>query len=295
MKTMRSFISSLAVTSIVLAMASTLPAQNVMQGKAKVIKMKGEARYTVGTSGWKTLHTGDILDPGSVIQTETKKGSFVDLVLIDSANASSTIPVSFNPSSIAPAGAGGGGGGSHEPAIDQNIVRVWENTVLGIDKLTSQDTGANMVTDTQLDLKAGRILGAVKKMSHESRYEIKLPNGVAGIRGTIYEASANGPFSVYSGGPMVISWLKSPSGSGSATPVEPANPPPGGPPSSVQTIVLNAGNTYNPVTGITTPIPQSVINQIIQLIQRIMPAPRPVFVPAPAPNKATIQYVSPTK
>lgn len=294
MKTMRSFISSLAVTGIVLAMASTVSAQDVMQGKAKVIKIKGAAQYTVGGSGWKRLKTGDILDPGTVIQTEIAKGSFVDLVLMDNANASTTIPVSFNPSSVAPSGAGGNGDKAHEPAIDQNIVRVWENTVLGIDKLTSQDTGANMVTDTQLDLKAGHILGAVKKMSHESRYEIKLPNGVAGIRGTIYEVWADSRASVYSGGPMVLSLLKR---AGAPGPAEP--PPPGTAPapgdSSVITIVLSAGHTYVPDTGQTIVIPPAVITQILNLIHHIMPRPQPVFVPAPAPNQPTIQYVSPTK
>jgi hypothetical protein len=294
MKTMRSFINGLAVTGIALAMASTLSAQTVTQGKVKVIKMKGEARYTAGASGWKTLHTGDVLEPGTVIQTETKRGSFVDLLLMDNAGGSTTIPVSFNPSYATPPAAGGGGGGGVEPAITQNIVRLWENTVFGVDKLTSQDTGANMVTDTQLDLKAGHILGAVKKMAPASRYEIKLPNGVAGIRGTVYEINLllspapatrhiSPTYSVYSGGPMVLSLLKDTGSSG--------NPPPSAP---VETIVLDAGKTYTLDTGLLTDIPQSVINRILRLIHDITPSPTPVFVPAPAPN-TTLYYVSPTK
>ena len=56
-----------------------------------------------------------------------------------------------------------------------------ENSALGIDKLTSMDTGSDSVTETQLDLKAGHIMGSVKKLSAASKYEVKIPNGVAGI------------------------------------------------------------------------------------------------------------------
>ena len=72
------------------------------------------------------------------------------------------------------------------------MVRIWENTLLGIDKLTETQTGADVVTETQLDLKAGHIFGTVKKMSAASKYEVKIPNGVAGIRGTVYDISAEG-------------------------------------------------------------------------------------------------------
>ncbi len=37
------------------------------------------------------------------------------------------------------------------------MVRIWENTLLSIDKLTVTQTGADVVTETQLDLKAGHI------------------------------------------------------------------------------------------------------------------------------------------
>ena len=61
------------------------------------------------------------------------------------------------------------------------------------------ETGADVVTETQLDLKAGRIFGSVKKMSAASKYEVKIPNGVAGIRGTIFEITAEGIIRVASG------------------------------------------------------------------------------------------------
>jgi hypothetical protein len=39
----------------------------------------------------------------------------------------------------------------------------------------------------------------VKKMSAASKYEVKIPNGVAGIRGTVYDISADGIVKVLSG------------------------------------------------------------------------------------------------
>jgi len=56
-------------------------------------------------------------------------------------------------------------------------------TVLSVDKLTVERTGNDEVSDTQLDLRAGQVMSNTKKLSAQSHYEIKIPNGVAGIRG----------------------------------------------------------------------------------------------------------------
>ena len=69
--------------------------------------------------------------------------------------------------------------------VEQNVIRMWGNTVLAIDKLTQFDTGVQTVSDTELDLRAGRIFFNVKKMSATSQFIIKIPNGVAGIRGSV--------------------------------------------------------------------------------------------------------------
>jgi hypothetical protein len=80
-------------------------------------------------------------------------------------------------------GAGAGGGGGSPDTEKANIVRVFQSTVVGVDKLTLERTGVDEVSETQLDLRAGQIMFNVKKLSAQSRYEIKVPNGVAGIRG----------------------------------------------------------------------------------------------------------------
>lgn len=183
MKETRSILNSLIACGVALAMVSTLAAQSVDQSAAKVVRLKGGARYSTGNDVWQPLKLGDVVRPGTVIQTAGD--SRVDLVLGD-ASAPVARPT---PSDVL----------SYQPIAEQNIVRIWENTLLGVDKLTEMRTGMDVVTETQLDLRAGHITGSVKKMSAASRYEVKLPNGVAAIRGTVYECYAEGVIKVREG------------------------------------------------------------------------------------------------
>src|SRR5207248_640718 len=112
----------------------------------------------------------------------------------------------------------------------------WENSALGIDKLTTMDTGGDNVSETMLDLKAGHIMGSVKKLSAASRYEVKIPNGVAGIRGSLYELWATGLLKVGVGLGM-LSWV--------------------GTDNTVNTKEVNGGFQFNPATGETSEISPS--------------------------------------
>jgi hypothetical protein len=163
--------------------------------KVKVVRLKGSARFTTGTGSWQPLKVGDILTAGTVIQTA--EDSRVDMVLGNPKATPAQPRIGLAAGSAGPGGAGGDG--TQPPPIDQNFIRMQENTVLSVDKLTATDTGAGIVTDTQLDLRAGRILGTVKKLSPGSLYEVKIPSGVAGVRGTIYALSADGTISVLVG------------------------------------------------------------------------------------------------
>jgi hypothetical protein len=183
MKETRSLLNSLVACGVALAMVSTLAAQTANQGAAKVVRLKGAARYSTGNNVWQPLKVGDVVKPGTVIQTAAK--SHVDLILGD-GSAPVARPVA-------------GEMLSYQPTAEQNLVRMWENTLLSVDKLTFTETGAGVVTETQLDLKAGHIFGMVKKMSAASKYEVKIPNGVAGIRGTTYDISAEGVVKVLVG------------------------------------------------------------------------------------------------
>jgi len=187
MKTIQSIVQRLAVCGLALAMVSPLAAQN-RSGAAKVVRIKGAARYTTGNNVWQPLSVGAVVRPGTLIQTSSEKGSYLDLVLGD---GEAPMPRSM-PAVGAAAAAPPSDSRSYTPNGEQNVVRLYDNTILQVDKLSSMETGADTVSETQLDLQRGTIFGNVKKMSAASRYEVKLPNGVAGIRGTIYSLSANG-------------------------------------------------------------------------------------------------------
>jgi len=206
MKHNRNLINSLVGCAIALALVSTAAAQGASEGAAKVVRVSGPARYTTGNNVWQPLRVGDVLRAGTVVQTSTEEGSYVDLVLGDvNAATSAPLPAAITykpgiPNSMA------GAATTFRPSSEQNVVRVWANTALGVDKLTAMQTGADMVTETQLDLKQGRITGNVKKMSAASKYEVKLPNGVAGVRGTLFDIQATGIVKVYVGS-MVVAWV----------------------------------------------------------------------------------------
>jgi len=194
MKTQTRFSRYFGLSIALGIMVLTLTVQAAQIGSIRVINLHGAARYSNGGSVWMPLSAGMVLKPGAVIQTASE--SWVDLALANSA-------ANNRPTPIINKGFGAGNMEGDSQGSSQNVVRLRENTLLAIDKLTSEQTGADIVTDTQLDLRAGTIFGYVKKTSAASRYEIKLPNGVAGIRGTLYSISATGVITVYSGSVVV--------------------------------------------------------------------------------------------
>ncbi len=264
MKKIRNLVQGLIVGALAFAFVSTAAAQTPVQGAAKVVRIKGSARYSTGNNVWVPVKLGSVLKPGTVIQTGLERGAFVDLVLGDGE-----APIA----GVSGAGGGGGAGDSmfYQPNSEQNIVRVTGNSILAIDKLTSMETGADVVTETQLDLRAGKIFGNVKKMSAASKYEVKIPNGVAGIRGTIYQISADGVVQVLVGS-VVIAFV--------------------GPDGTVVTQVVMGGQQFDARTGQITPIPQYIIKDLMKEAKAARIGPT-----TPATTFAvdrTIYYVSPT-
>src|SRR3989442_14361338 len=66
-----------------LGLVCTTSAQNMVAGKAKVIRLSGRARFTTGNNVWQPVKMGDVFGAGTIIQTDQAKGSYVDLVLVD--------------------------------------------------------------------------------------------------------------------------------------------------------------------------------------------------------------------
>jgi hypothetical protein len=266
MKQTRRFFLGLVACAIAFGTSISLMAQ-ARDEVAKVVRVSGTARYTTGGGVWQPLRVGDVLRAGSVVQTDVEKGSYVDVVIGDGSAAAMATPAS---TTLANATAPSKGGlVRFQPAAQQNAVRVFETTVLGFDKLTAVETGADLVTDTQLDLKAGHILGSVKKLNAASRYEIRLPNGVAGVRGTVYHLWADGRISVANGG-MVFSFVD--------------------PQGNVQVRDIMGGQTYNPRSDQVLPIPASELSWMQSIVGAL--AARGL-VPTPVTLDRTTYYLQP--
>lgn len=264
MKETRSLINSLLVCGVAFAMVTTLAAQTTDQSSAKVIRLQGDARYKTPSNDWQPLKVGDIIRPGTIIQTAAK--AHVDFVL--GVNATSVpLPIS----NLGPATQSPTAEASYRPSSEQNIVRMWENTLLSIDKLTVTQTGADEVSETQLDLKAGHIFGSVKKMSAASKYEVKIPNGVAGIRGTVYDIYAEGLIKVLSGS-VVLAYS--------------------GPNGTVLTQVIMGQQEFDARTGTLTPLADSDKTDMNDLA-RSLPVGFPMGPMWITPDKAFVILVSP--
>ena len=119
-----------------------------LPGKAEVRAVAGTATYSKDGAPGQPLKVGTVLTAGTTIKTGPD--STVDLFLGNSAG----------------------------------VIRIVEKSTLSLDKLALTDTGADTAVEIQLNLPDGQMFFNVNKLSQASRYEIKVPNGVAGIRGT---------------------------------------------------------------------------------------------------------------
>ena len=261
-----SIIGKAGLVAVALAIATSAWAEN---RSAKVIGVKGAAQYKTGGGEWQPLKTGDIVPPGSIVMTAA--GSMMDL-LLDGV---------VEPTMNSATGGGGfvlGSGRIYNPppsapSQSASVVRLQESTILGIDKLTTERTGADVVQDTQLDLKKGNIFGTTKKVTGASKYEIKLPNGVAAVRGTIYSVGTDGTVYVLSGSVYV-------------TTVKPDG--------STVSMMVPAGSAYNPSSGgqptpITVPEASSLEQVVASMGYPIYSAPTDYAI------DNTQVWVSPTR
>jgi hypothetical protein len=166
-------VSKLTASALALAAACIFTAVSAQaapqEGKAEVRAVRGTATYTEpGGNQAIPLKVGAVLKQGSTIKTGAN--SQVDLFL----------------------------------GVNGPVLRVDASSELGLDKLTFENTGIETVVETQLNLKAGNIIGKVKPLAAASRYEVKTANGVAGIRGTAFNIFANGVIHVVEGSIVVV-------------------------------------------------------------------------------------------
>jgi hypothetical protein len=260
-------------TMLVLGVAAS--AQTLKPGVATIVRIQGEARYSLGDGNWHPLVVGKMLSAGAVVQTA--HDAIVDMVLGKTVEMPQAAPV---PDRIGPApDANVRGLIDYKPSVEQNMVRMTGDTVMGIDKLTVSDTGLDTVSDTELDLKQGRIFASVKKLSAASQYLVKIPNGIAGVRGCVIGIDANGWCAV------IKDPLESPSHKGALllSIIGPNGTP--------ATYEVDEDNQFNPQTSQISPLPP----ELLSLYQQISMSLDTVYVEVVSfEYDRTFCFISPT-
>jgi hypothetical protein len=259
MKTMNKTLTWLMAAVLSLAFVAPAGAETAAARTGKVVRIKGEARYSTGKKIWEPLKVGAILKSGSIVQTA--KDSFVDIVVNEDASAAAVVLKSPTATSASPS-SGGGAGGSSTPTPDQDVIRVLDDSYLVFDNMSAKGNASARVTETLLDLKKGSIFGSVKKQTAASRFEVKIPNGVAGIRGTIFLISAAGNVSCLTG--SVVAAFTGSSG-------------------DVATQVVGGGNQLNTNTGEMSGLTAAESNAILTIAGQSSYARDPKGPPAGIP------------
>lgn len=233
MKHVGSFFSRLAAYGVALSAIALVASALASEDTARVQAVRGSAQYSEG-GAWKVVKVGTVLHQGAIIKTEAD--SEVDLFLKNNGP----------------------------------VIRVTQSSMLGLDKLFFQDTGGETVIDTRLNLTNGRILGNVKHMADASKYEVKIPSGTVGIRGTEYDISATGPVSVYTDGPALVTWVDPTTG-------------------RVSQFTVNQGQTFTPPTPGGTPTPPGPTPPDIKAFDdQNFPGIRQIIVSPPQPPEKPV-------
>jgi hypothetical protein len=189
--------------------ATALIAASDKAGSAQVRYVFGTAQVAKGTGAGQAVERYMILHSGDVIKTDGK--SHVDLAL---GNNNGSVQVT--------------------PASD-----------LALEKLSYMNNGLEVTHDTQLFLRSGTVAGVVNKMAAASKYEVKTPKGVVGIRGGRYRISANGDVAVTDG--RAVMALTMPDG-------------------SVKTFTIDQGNMLAAATGQIRPLSRTETREINEVV-----------------------------
>jgi hypothetical protein len=246
---------AIAVGGALINFALPASAQPAAPGYATVIRVKGEASYSLDGGAHKyALVPGKFLEEHATIYTSDD--TTVDVVLgkaIDLPQATWT-PKRISLSVDSPVR----GLVSYRPSAEQNVVRVLSNSTLVIDKLTTTSSGADTVSDTELDLKQGSIFASVKKLSPAAQYLVKTPTGIAGVRGTQFSVALNPDGSI-----KEVSVFRTLSDEGLVLALTSAA-------GSTQTYTIKDGETWEP--GNPNPVP--ITPQLHNILQQVFAALR---------------------
>jgi len=134
------------VLLVFLGCTSPLSAQ-VFVGRAEVEEVTGNASYSLSGAAPQPLGSRTRIEPGTTLRT----------------GAGSTAMILV-----------GGSAG---------VLKLNENSTLVLDRISVSGSDSNATVDIQATLAEGNLLFDVNRLSEASRFEIKVPAGVAGIRG----------------------------------------------------------------------------------------------------------------
>jgi hypothetical protein len=164
MRKLQTFAAYLAVLAVVGISSLQSAEPGSIEGTAMVRTVKGRATYTTPDGSSHVLTAGTELAAGSTIHTGPNTFVYVSVNGLASA------------------------------------VRIAAESTITIERMSRTGATREGNTDTGLSLQVGSIVGQVKKLAADSRYEIKTPHGVAGIRGTDFAvdvvANGNGQYTV---------------------------------------------------------------------------------------------------
>lgn len=188
---MGGWMASLGVSVALVALGTAAQAA-VEKGSAKVVAVHGNAEVSTDGAQWAPLKSGAVLREGAMVRTTTAAAADLDL----------------------------GRNGSR--------LRVMPDSTVALSALTYEETGVETLINTQLDLRSGRLLGQVQKLSSASKYEVKTAKATATIRGTRYDISADGKLVVAEGSVVIVAYRED---------------------GSTITRVVNANEVFSPVSG----------------------------------------------
>jgi hypothetical protein len=153
---MKSF--KIKITLLMLAAFLTLPAfVHAEESSQAIVKgIKGEARFLrSGSTDWQALERGTVLSEGDALKTAIE--SQVTLTLV---GASKTAEITVRP-----------------------------ETEFVFKKFHFD--GVSRVESTILDVQLGGVLVKAEKLVGESKFEVKTPTSIVGIRGTTFEVQVS--------------------------------------------------------------------------------------------------------
>ena len=146
----------LAVVAAFVMAFPVLAVAGIEADHAKVIKMSGEAQVLkAGSTDWTALSQDMILSEGDTLKTGTNTELILELT---------------------------GGAKTAE-------VTVRADTEMSFDTFRHEAEAGN--DQTLLDVTMGGILIQAEKLRGESKFEVKTPTSIAGIRGTIFEVQVS--------------------------------------------------------------------------------------------------------